>query len=82
MTHPREQHRIVSDRSENSEREEVLFTSMKNNTNQTSNHNPNNIISDILIRHQAKGKIEKLEKSKASFLLKEKHSIYRIYTTA
>ena len=30
---------------------------MKNNTNQTSNHHPNNIVSNILIRHQAKNKI-------------------------
>ena len=47
MTHAREQYRIVSGRSANSEREEALFTSMKNNTNQTSNHHPNNIISKI-----------------------------------
>ena len=58
MTHAREQYRIVSGRSANSEREEALFTSMKNNTNQTSNHHPNNIISNILIRHQAKNKID------------------------
>ena len=31
---------------------------MKNDTNQTSNHHPNNIISNILIRHQAKNKID------------------------
>ena len=58
MTHAREQYRIVSGRSANSEREEALFTSMKNNTNQTSNHHPNKIISNILIRHQAKNKID------------------------
>ena len=57
MTHAREQYWIVSGRSANSEREEALFTSMKNNTNQTSNHHTNNIISNILIRHQAKNKI-------------------------
>ena len=36
MTHAREQYGIVSGRSANSEREEALFTSMKNNTNQTN----------------------------------------------
>ena len=58
MTHAREQYRIVSGRSANSEREEALFTSMKNNTNQTSNHHSNNINSNILICHQAKNKID------------------------
>ena len=58
MTHAGEQYRIVSGRSANSEREEALFTSMKNNTNQTSNQHSNNIISNILIRRQAKNKID------------------------
>ena len=31
---------------------------MKHNTNQTSNHHSNNIIFNILIRHQAKNKID------------------------
>ena len=56
MTHVREQYRIVSGRSANFEGEKALFTSMKNNTNQTSNHHPNNINCDILIGHQAKNK--------------------------
>ena len=43
MTHVREQYRIVSGRFANSEGEKALFTSMKNNTNQTSNHHPNKI---------------------------------------
>ena len=33
ITHDREQYQIVSGPSANSEREGVLFTSMKNNTN-------------------------------------------------
>ena len=49
MTHAREQYRIVSGRTESSEREEI--TSMKNNINQTSNHHPSNIVSNILTRH-------------------------------
>ena len=44
--------------SANSEREKALFASMKNNANQASNHHPNNIISNILVCHQAKNKIE------------------------
>ena len=58
MTYAREQYRIVSGRSTNSEREEALFTSMKNSTNHTSNHHHNNIISNILIRHKGKNKID------------------------
>ena len=46
MTHAREQYQIESGRSENSEREEALFTSMKIKTNQTSNHH-HTIISNI-----------------------------------
>ena len=49
MTHAREQYRIVSGRTESSEREEI--TSMKNNINQTSNHHPSNIVSNILTCH-------------------------------
>ena len=56
MKHAREQYRIISGRSPNSEGEEALFTSVKNNTNQASNHHPNNIISNFLILHQAKNK--------------------------
>ena len=74
MTYAREQYGIVSGRSANSEREEALFTSMKNNTNQTSNHHPNNIISNILIRHQAKNKIDNFTyvETKTSYI----HDIY------
>ena len=56
MTHAREQYQIESGRSENSEREEALFTSMKIKTNQTSNHHHHTIISNIWICHQAKSK--------------------------
>ena len=47
---------------------------MKNNTNQTSNHHPNNIISNILVRHQAKYKIANFTsvERKTSYL----HDIY------
>ena len=48
MTHARKQYRIISGCSPNSEGEEALFTSVKNNTNQTSNHHPNNIISNFI----------------------------------
>ena len=65
-----EQYRVASGRSANTEREEALFTSMKNSTNQTSNHHPNNIMSNILIRHQAKNKTDNLTtfERKASYI--------------
>ena len=68
-----EQYRVASGRSANTEREEALFTSMKNNTNQTSDHHPNNIISNILICHHAKNKTDNL---------KEKHPIYMAHMKA
>ena len=54
MTQAREQYLIVSGRFANSQKEEASFTFMKSNTNQTSNHHPDNIISHNLIRHQVK----------------------------
>ena len=56
--HARQQYRILSGRTANSEKEEAMFTSIKNNTNLTSNHHPENIISNAIIRYQAKKKLD------------------------
>ena len=52
----------------------VVLQTLKNNTNQTSNHHPNNIISNILIRHQAKNKMDNFTsvERKTSYI----HDIY------
>ena len=52
--HAPEQHRIVSSRTSNTEKEEATFNSIKVATNLASNHHPNNIIANALIRLQAK----------------------------
>ena len=74
MTHARKEYRIVSGRFVNSEREEALFTSMKNNTNKTSNHHANNVISNISIRHQTKNEVDNFTsvERKTSYM----HDIY------
>ena len=58
MIHAREQYRIVSGRTANTEREEAMFTNIKTFANETSNHQPENIISNAVIRYQAKRKLE------------------------
>ena len=54
----------------------VVLQTLKNNTNQTSNHHPNNIISNILIRRQAKNKNDNFTsvERKTSYI----HDIYDI----
>ena len=58
MIHVREQCRIVSGRTANTEREEAMFTDIKKFANETSNHQPENIISNAVIRYRAKKKLE------------------------
>ena len=58
MIHAREQYRILSGRTANTEREEAMFTDIKNFANETSNHQSENIISNAVIRYQAKRKLE------------------------
>ena len=58
MIHAREQYRIVSGSTANTEREEAIFTNIKKFANETSNHQPENIISNAVIRYQAKSKLE------------------------
>ena len=49
---------------------------MKNNTNQTSSHHPNDIVFNISIRHQAKIKIDNftIVERKKSYI----HNIYKV----
>ena len=58
IVHACQQYCIISGRTANTEKEEAMFTTIKNNTNLTSNHHPDNIISNVIIRYQAKKKLE------------------------
>ena len=48
------QFRIVSGRTANTEKEEAMFTSIKTDTKLTSNFHPEHLISNIIIRSQAR----------------------------
>ena len=54
MIHAREQYRIVSGRTPNTEHGEAI----KKFANETSNHQPETLISNAAIRYQAKRKLE------------------------
>ena len=65
MIHAREQYRIVSGHTANgllptlnTEREEAIFTDIKKFANETSNYQPESIISNAVICYQAKRKLE------------------------
>ena len=58
ITHARHQYRMISNRTANTEKEKSMFTTVKNNTNLSSTHHPDNITSNVIIRHQAKEKLE------------------------
>ena len=46
--------RVISGRTSNTESEEATFKSLKTFTNRTSNHHPDHIVLNVLIRRQAK----------------------------
>ena len=46
----REQYRIASGSTANTEREEAMFTDIKKFASETSNHQPENVISNAAIR--------------------------------
>ena len=76
MKHAGLQYRIVSGRSANTEKEEVMFTSIKTDTKSTSNFHSDQLVSNIIIRLQAReilnnGNVD--NKCKNSYL----HEIYR-----
>ena len=53
ITHSAEQYRLFSGRSSNTEKEEAVFNTLKKFTNLTSNHHPDNVIYNALVRIQA-----------------------------
>ena len=76
MEHAGLQYRIVSDRSTNTEKTEVMFTSIKTDIKLTSNFHSDQLISNIIIQLQVReilnnGNVE--NKCKNSYL----HEIYR-----
>ena len=54
MKHAGLQYRIVSGRSANTEKEEAMFTSIKTDTKLTSNFHSDQLVSNIIIRLQAR----------------------------
>ena len=76
MKHAGLRYRIVSSRSANTEKEEVMFTSIKTDTKLTSNFHSDQLVSNIIIRLQAR---EILNNGNASNKYKNSylHTIYR-----
>ena len=76
MKHAGLQYRIVSGRSANTEKEEAMFTSIKTDTKLTSNFHSDQLVSNIIIRLQAR---EILNNGNASNKCKNSylHTIYR-----
>ena len=63
------QFRLFSDRTANTEKEEAMFTAMKRDTSNSSNFHRNNVVKNIIIRAQARSKIEYTSrKSNQSYL--------------
>ena len=61
--------RLFSGRTANTEKEETMFTSMKRDTNNSSNFHADNLMKNIIIRAQARSKIEHTSrKSNQSYL--------------
>ena len=54
IRHSCEQYQVFSGRSANTEKEEATFNTLKTFTNLTSNHDPQNVIFNSLVRLQAK----------------------------
>ena len=57
LGHAPDQLRIVSGRSANAEKEDAIFHSIKTDSKQASNHHPDNILTNALIRLQARNQI-------------------------
>ena len=58
IPHARQQYRIISGCTANSEKEEAMFTTINNSTKLTSNHHPDNVFSNVmLLLYQAKEKL-------------------------
>ena len=76
MKHTGLLYRIVSGRSANTEKEEVMFTSIKTDTKLTSNFHSDQLVSNIIIRLQAR---EMLNNGNADSKYKNSylHAMYR-----
>ena len=53
IRHSPEQYQLFSGRSSNTEKEEAQFNALKTFTNLTSNHHPENVVFNSIIRLQA-----------------------------
>ena len=63
------QFRLFSGRTTNTEKEEAIFTAMKRDTNNSSNFHHGNVMKNIIIRAEARSKIElTCRKSSQSYL--------------
>ena len=81
MIHSREQYRIESGRTANTEREEAMFTNIKLFSNETTNHQPENILSNAVIRYKAKRKLEDIAsvKNTASYVNRLYEPIWKVH---
>ena len=66
--HATEQYRLFSGHSTNTEKEEATFNKMKVYTNLTSNHHPENLILNALIRLQVNEELRQKSISKKNSL--------------
>lgn len=81
IRHASDQYRIVSGRASNTEKEEALFQKLKKFATATSNHHPDNVISNSIVRLQAREIIQKNEnkaKKTDSFV----HKLYQPLKTS
>ena len=75
IRHSGEQYRIFSGRTSNTEKEEAIFQTLKKFTNLTSNHHPENVIYNALIRTQA----ESILKQNANELTQDETVFTNLY---
>lgn len=72
VRHSSQQYRIISGRAANTEKEEALFTKLKDDTKLTSNFHPENVVSNAVIRSQVRKKFHKPKKKTESYI----HNLY------
>ena len=70
--HCRQEYRVISGRTSNTESEEATFNRVKTSTNLTSNHHLDHIVLNVIIRTQAKEALtpHKLKKFKEEKVFK------------
>ena len=79
IKHAPEQYRIVSGRTSNTEKEEATFSHIKRDTNNASNHHADNVISNAIIRHQAR-KVLTLSDTEINNKESDLHKLYKNIT--